>query len=153
MNRRVCINEDPGMWVLEGDRVMAVNDVSVEAGSIEDIVGIVQGSQEDHVKLTLMRNTKKGPIKVIMMPEGRFATVKRNAKLAQAAEWAAGKELKYGCIDGWCGTCWHRERSTNGIFKPCCDVLTSEWDSVMPLVLYPKPEKSGDSTFLTPRGT
>jgi len=32
-------------------------------------------------------------------------------------------------------------------------VLTGEWDNVMPLVLYPKPEKAGDSTFLAPRGT
>jgi len=110
-------------------------------------------TDRDDVKLTLMRNTRKGPIKVVMMPEGNVATVRRNAKLAQAAEFAAGRELKYGCIDGWCGVCWHRERATNGIFKPCCDVLTGDWDNVMPLVLYPKPEKAGDSTFLKPRGT
>jgi hypothetical protein len=154
MNRKVCINEDPGMWILEGDRVMAVNDQSTETAEIEDIVEIVMGSSDrDDVKLTLMRNTRKGPIKVVMMPEGNVATVRRNAKLAQAAEFAAGRELKYGCIDGWCGVCWHRERATNGIFKPCCDLLTADWDNVMPLVLYPKPEKAGDSTFLQPRGS
>lgn len=152
LNRRVCVDEDPGMWVLEGDRVMAVNDRNAEEATIEDIIQLV-GLSGDTVKLTLLRNTRKGPIKVVMMPEGQMAVVRRNARLSCAAEYAAGKELKYGCIDGWCGTCWHRERSTNGIFKPCCDVLTGDWDNVMPLVLTPKPEKAGDSTFLNPRGS
>jgi hypothetical protein len=152
MNKEVTMNDEGGMWVLEGDRIMAVNDINTEDATVEEITKIVQGSEADEVKLTLMRNTRKGPIKVIMMPEGNQATVKRGARLASAAEYAAGKELKYGCIDGWCGVCWHREKATNGIFKPCCDVLTGEWDNVMPLVLYPKPEKAGDSTFLKPRG-
>merc|ERR1712008_633370 len=92
-----------------------------------------------------------GPIKVVLLPEGFMKTVRRGARLSCAAEAAAGKELKYGCIDGWCGTCWHRERTTDGVFKPCCDQLTGDWDNVMPLVLTPKPEKAGDSTLLNPR--
>merc|ERR550525_232715 len=106
---------------------MAVNDRNTEDATIEDIVQIV-GLSGDTVKLTLMRNTRKGPIKVVMMPAGKSATVRRNARLSSAAEYVEGRELKYRCIDGWCGTCWHRERATNGIFKPCCDVLTGEWD-------------------------
>ena len=93
-----------------------------------------------------------------------------------------------------CGTCWHRERTTGWLFKPaasaacstacvvreksedlrpCSDMITSDWDNVMPMalprhklrffrrvtdlfwcleVLFPKPEKAGDATLLQPRG-
>jgi len=154
INRAVCVDDVPGsgMWVLEGDRILAVNGVDVEDGSVADIVKIVSESESSDVTITLMRNTRKGPIKVVLMPEGFAMTVRRGSRLSSAAEAAAGRELKYGCIDGWCGTCWHRERTTNGIFKPCCDVLTGDWDNVMPLVISPKPEKAGDSDFLNPRG-
>lgn len=154
LNRKVCVDDEPGsgMWVLEGDMVLAVNGENVEEGTIEDVVKIVSASDSNEVTLTLLRNTRKGPIKVVLLPEGFAMTVRRNSRLSAAAEAAAGKELKYGCIDGWCGTCWHRERTTNGIFKPCCDVITGDWDNVMPLVITPKPEKAGDSTLLNPRG-
>mmetsp|Transcript_127947 Transcript_127947/g.272854 ORF Transcript_127947/g.272854 Transcript_127947/m.272854 type:complete len:303 (-) Transcript_127947:186-1094(-) len=152
LNFQVCVDDGPGMWVLEGDRVMAVNGTICEEDEIDGIVKLVGESEGDEITLTLMRNTRKGPIKVVLKPENQVVTVRRNSRLSAAAEYCAGKELTYGCIDGWCGTCWHRERSTNGIFKPCCDVLTADWDNVMPLVLTPKPEKAGDSTFLQPRG-
>eukprot|EP00419_Tripos_fusus_P028459 CAMPEP_0172727352 /NCGR_PEP_ID=MMETSP1074-20121228/91628_1 /TAXON_ID=2916 /ORGANISM="Ceratium fusus, Strain PA161109" /LENGTH=305 /DNA_ID=CAMNT_0013554489 /DNA_START=43 /DNA_END=960 /DNA_ORIENTATION=+ len=154
VNRRVCVDDEPGagMWVLEGDRIMAVNGVDTEDGDIDKIVGEIMGNDGPEVTLTLMRNTRKGPIRIVMMPEGYMCTVRRNSRLSAAAEMAAGRDLKYGCIDGWCGTCWHRERTTNGIFKPCCDVLTGDWDNVMPLVITPKPERAGDSTLLNPRG-
>lgn len=152
LNRKVCIEDQPGMWVLEGDRVVAVNGNSCEFGDIDDIIRLIGECPGNEVTLSLVRNTRKGPIKVVLLPGGEIATVRRGSRLSAAAEYAFGKELKYGCIDGWCGTCWHRERSTDGIFKPCCDVLTGDWDNVMPLVLTPKPEKAGDSTYLKPRG-
>eukprot|EP00440_Ansanella_granifera_P052547 gb/GFBE01056976.1/.p1 GENE.gb/GFBE01056976.1/~~gb/GFBE01056976.1/.p1 ORF type:complete len:302 (+),score=67.83 gb/GFBE01056976.1/:1-906(+) len=153
LNKKVCYTEeDSGMWVLEGDRVIGVDGVDCAGADLDGIIELVQQNTGDAVKLTLVRNTRKGPIKVIMMPGGETATVRRNSRLSAAAEFAFGKELKYGCIDGWCGTCWHRERTTDGIFKPCCDMLTADWDNVMPLVLSPKPEKAGDSTLLKPRG-
>jgi len=151
VNQDVILNETEGMWVLEGDRVMAVNGEDTDDSNIEEVVELIIAAG-DSVTLTLMRNTRKGPIKVIYLPENLQATVRRGARLSSAAEAAIGRELKYGCIDGWCGTCWHRERTTNGIFKPCCDVLTGDWDNVMPLVITPKPEKAGDSTYLNPRG-
>jgi hypothetical protein len=154
VNRKVIIDDEPGsgMWLLEGDKILAVNGVDCEDGNIDRIVGTIVGSEESQVTLTLERNTRLGPIKVVLLPEGFMKTVRRGARLSCAAEAAAGKELKYGCIDGWCGTCWHRERTTDGVFKPCCDQLTGDWDNVMPLVLTPKPEKAGDSTLLNPRG-
>lgn len=154
LNRRVCVDDEPGsgMWVLEGDRIMAINGADTENGDIEQVIKLVGQSEGNTITLTLMRNTRKGPIKIVLLPEGFTQTVRRGSRLSAAAEAAAGQELKYGCIDGWCGTCWHRERTTNGIFKPCCDVLTADWDNVMPLVISPKPEKAGDSTFLNPRG-
>jgi hypothetical protein len=152
LNRKVCLEEsDPGMWVLEGDKVIGVEGTICEDADLDEIVSLVQAAGEQ-VTLTLVRDTRKGPIKVILLPGGQTATVRRGSRLSAAAEYAFGKELKYGCIDGWCGTCWHRERTTDGVFKPCCDLLTGDWDNVMPLVLTPKPEKAGDATFLKPRG-
>lgn len=151
VNRKVCVDDGPGMWVLEGDKVMAVNGVNCEDEDLNAIINLVQQSGNE-VTLTLMRNTRKGPIKVVLLPGGEMSTVRRGSRLSAAVEYAMDREIKYGCIDGWCGTCWHRERVTNGLFKPCCDMLTGDWDSVMPLVLTPKPEKAGDMNFMQPRG-
>jgi len=153
VNREVCVLDGAGMWVLEGDQLMAVNGIDVERGTIEDVVAAVSQSDEPEVCLTLTRNTRKGPIKVVLQPDGDMVTVRRNSRLSAAAEYCAGEELTYGCVDGWCGVCWHREKFTNGVFKPCCDVLTGDWDNVLPLVLTAKPEKAGDSTLMQPRGT
>ncbi|CAE7023609.1 dcsD, partial [Symbiodinium sp. KB8] len=153
LNRKVCITEeDNGMWVLEGDRVIGVNGTETVDSTVEDIAKLVGESEGDSVTLTLVRNTRNGPIKVVIMPDKKFATVRRNARLSSAVEFALGREIKYGCIDGWCGTCWHRERTTGWLFKPCSDMITSDWDNVMPMVLFPKPEKAGDATLLQPRG-
>jgi len=152
INRKVCIQDEPGMWILEGDQLLAVDGTDCEEGTIQDVVELVSNNGKDEVKLTLMRDTRRGPVKVVVMPDGAMETIRRGCRLSAAAEYAKGGELKYGCIDGWCGTCWHRERVTNMIFKPCCDVITEDWDNVMPLVIFPKPEKVGDSTFLNPRG-
>jgi len=153
LNRRVCeTEEEGGMWILEGDRVIAVEGTECVDANIEEITQLIKAHQGDTLKLTFVRNTRTGPIKVVMMPGGETATVRRGANLSAACEYAFGKVLKYGCIDGWCGTCWHRERTTDGVFKPCCDVLTGDWDNVMPLVLTPKPEKAGDLKMGEARG-
>mmetsp|Transcript_57234 Transcript_57234/g.69935 ORF Transcript_57234/g.69935 Transcript_57234/m.69935 type:complete len:297 (+) Transcript_57234:57-947(+) len=153
LNKKVCVTEeDEGMWILEGDRIIGVNGTETVDSSIDDIARLVGESEGDSVSLTLCRNTRLGPIKVVLMPGGEFATVRRNSRLSAAVEFALGREIKYGCIDGWCGTCWHRERVTGWLFKPCSDLITTDWDNVMPMVLFPKPEKAGDATLLQPRG-
>jgi len=153
LNKKVCVTEEEdGMWILEGDRIIGVNGTETVDASIEDIARLVGESEGDSVSLTLCRNTRLGPIKVVVMPGGKFATVRRNSRLSAAVEFALGREIKYGCIDGWCGTCWHRERVTGWLFKPCSDLITTDWDNVMPMVLFPKPEKAGDATLLQPRG-
>lgn len=153
LNKKVCVTEeDEGMWILEGDRIIGVNGIETVDASIDEIARIVGESEGDSVSLTLCRNTRLGPIKVVLMPGGEFATVRRNSRLSAAVEFALGREIKYGCIDGWCGTCWHRERVTGWLFKPCSDLITTDWDNVMPMVLFPKPEKAGDATLLQPRG-
>lgn len=158
INEAVCVRDEPGMWVLEGDQVMAIDGEDVEFSDMDEIVDLVTNSEEpDRVTLTLMRNTRRGPVRVVFFEKdgnwkkGMWATVRRGAPLSAAAD-ATGQGSKYGCIDGWCGTCWHRERATNGVFKPCADVLTGDWDNVMPLALRPRPEKVGDATYLKPRG-
>lgn len=156
LNHRVCVEDDgSGMWVLEGDRVMAVNGEDCENATSDDIAMMIVNSESTEITLTLMRNTRIGPVKVVLfgpIGKGNSVTVRRNCRLNEASEYCAGRELKYGCVDGWCGTCWHRERTTNRVFKPCCDVVTGEWDNVMPLVMFPKPEKAGDASFMQPRG-
>lgn len=153
LNKKVCVTEEEdGMWILEGDRIIGVNGTETVDASVDDIARLVGESEGDSVSMTLCRNTRLGPIKVVVMPGGEFATVRRNSRLSAAVEFALGREIKYGCIDGWCGTCWHRERVTGWLFKPCSDLITTDWDNVMPMVLFPKPEKAGDATLLQPRG-
>lgn len=147
VNRRVIIDEEPGMWVMEGDQLLCVDGVDVERGSIDDVVNIVSNNGKDEVTLTLLRDTRRGPVKIVMMPGGKMETVRRNCRLSAAGEYAKQGVLKYGCLDGWCGTCWHRERTTNGVFKPCSDLITEDWDSVLPMVLTFRPEKVGDAAF------
>lgn len=153
LNDEVCISEtNDGMWVLEGDRIMAVDGEDCFTEDVKEISTRIANNGKDEVDFTLMRNIRKGPVRVVYLPDGKAATVKRGSRLSQAAEYAYGKPLKYGCIDGWCGTCWHRERSTNGVFKPCCDTITGDWDNTMPLAITPKPERAGDSANFAPRG-
>lgn len=151
VNRKVVMDDGPGMWVLEGDQVLAVDGEDVEELSVKEIAGKIGQTTGNEVTLTLQRNTRLGPIRVVIMPEGVQATVRRGIRLSAATEYA-GRESDFGCIDGWCGTCWHRERATNGVFKPCCDMLTGDWDNTMPLVLTPRPERAGDSRTIKPRG-
>ncbi|CAJ1424952.1 unnamed protein product [Effrenium voratum] len=93
LNRKVCVTEeDEGMWILEGDRIIAVNGIETVDASIEDIARLVGESPDDSVVLTLCRNTRLGPIKVVVLPEGEFATVRRNSRLSSAVEFAKGKE-------------------------------------------------------------
>mmetsp|Transcript_66793 Transcript_66793/g.124802 ORF Transcript_66793/g.124802 Transcript_66793/m.124802 type:complete len:304 (-) Transcript_66793:142-1053(-) len=151
LSRKVIFEENDGMWILEGDQVLAIDGQDVEDFTVDEMADVIKANAGDSVTLTLQRNTRLGPIRVVVMPEGVQATVRRGIRLSAATEYA-GRESDFGCIDGWCGTCWHRERSTNGVFKPCCDVLTGDWDNTMPMVLTPKPERAGDATLLKPRG-
>eukprot|EP00971_Amphidinium_carterae_P275444 5465325-Amphidinium_carterae.1 len=101
------------MWLLEGDQVLAIDGQDVEDYTVDEMADVIKANTSNAVTLTLQRNTRLGPIRVVIMPEGCQATVKRGLRLSAATEYA-GRESDFGCIDGWCGTCWHRERSTNG---------------------------------------
>lgn len=140
-NDDVIFNQADGMWILEGDELVAVSDQVVVGGEMDDALALI-GDAGDEVTLTFKRNTRGGPIKVVFFPSASSATVKRNITLSAACAYA-GLDVKFGCTDGWCGTCWHRERSTNGVMKPCCGMLTNDWDSTLPLVLTLSPEKVG----------
>lgn len=140
-NDRVIFSQADGMWILEGDELVAVNDQVCQEADMDDILQLI-GNAGSEVTLTFKRNVRGGPIKCVFFPSGAQATVRRNVSLSAAAAYA-GLNVKFGCTDGWCGTCWHRERSTNGVMKPCCGMLTSDWDSTLPLVLTLSPEKAG----------
>merc|ERR1711862_756867 len=79
-----------GMWVLEGDEVLAVDGVDIE-GSVDKIVECVQSSESDTLTLTLGRNylkLPKGPIKVVFAPSGNMTPVSRGMSLEKVARLA-----------------------------------------------------------------
>lgn len=93
INEAVCVRDEPGMWVLEGDQVMAIDGEDVEFSDMDEIVDLVTNSEEpDRVTLTLMRNTRRGPVRVVFFEKdgnwkkGMWATVRRGAPLSAAAD-------------------------------------------------------------------
>merc|ERR1719207_392417 len=82
-NEDVIFNQADGMWILEGDELVAVSDQVVVGGQMDDALALI-GEAGDEVTLT----------------------VKRNITLSAACAYA-GLDVKFGCTDGWCGTCWH----------------------------------------------
>ena len=50
-----------GMWVLEGDEVIAINGTSCKGADLDGVVALVAGSEGDTVTLRLSRNYLKAP--------------------------------------------------------------------------------------------
>lgn len=144
LNEQVLSGEVSGMWVLEGDEVIAVNGTACGGEDLDTVVGLVAGSDGATVTLTLARNylkSPKGPVKVIFLSSGNTACARRGDVLSEVAA-LAGEGVPYSCREGWCGTCWHKEESTGETFKPCKDEVPRMWDNVMPLALTPAPQKN-----------
>ncbi|CAK0792095.1 unnamed protein product, partial [Prorocentrum cordatum] len=85
LNNKVLLESHPGMFVLEGDEVVAVNGTSVEGKSLDVVGPMVKESEGDSVTLTLVRYYNSGPVKVIFIPSKKTCTMKRGAEISQAA--------------------------------------------------------------------
>lgn len=150
-NRRVLVDNEPGMFVLEGDEVVAVNGQNVEGQSLDIVGPMVKDSAGDSVTLTLCRAYYAGPVKVVFLPSGKFATMKRGVEILKAADVGV-QEVSFSCKEGWCKACWHTDTMWGIVYRACSAsspkkpppknprTIPEKWDNVMPLCLLNWPE-------------
>mmetsp|Transcript_80122 Transcript_80122/g.158732 ORF Transcript_80122/g.158732 Transcript_80122/m.158732 type:complete len:353 (+) Transcript_80122:72-1130(+) len=150
-NRKILIENEPGMFVLEGDEVIAVNGTNVEGKTVDDVGPLVKNAEGDSITLTLCRAYYSGPVKVVFMPAGKFATMRRGIEITNAARVGV-QEVSYSCKEGWCRSCWHTDTMWGTIYRACNSrspkkpppknprTIPEKWDNVMPLVLLNWPE-------------
>lgn len=146
LNRSVIIDGAPGMWVLEGDEVVAVNGARCEGKGLDTIGPMVKESAGDSVTLTLVRYCKAGPVKVCFLPSGSTVVMKRGVEIAQAAKLGV-QEVSYSCKEGWCKACWHTDPMFGIVYRACSSIprkrpppknpreIPKLWNSVVPLWL------------------
>merc|ERR1719188_347454 len=146
MNKQVVIDGKPGMFVLEGDEVVGVNGVDVEKQSLEEIGPLVKDSPGDIVTLKLVRYYMAGPVKVVFIPSGKMATMKRKVEISAAAKVGV-QEVSYSCKEGWCKACWHTDPLFGIVYRACASqskkrpppknprTIPEKWSAVVPLWL------------------
>lgn len=146
LNRRVIIDGEPGMWVLEGDEVVAVNGENVEGRPLDEIKPLVMDSEGESVTLTLCRHYLSGPVKVVFLPSAKTAVMKRGAEI-QAAAAVGVQEVSYSCKEGWCKACWHTDPMFGTVYRACSAsspkkpppklsrVVPQDWNNVVPMWL------------------
>eukprot|EP00931_Biecheleriopsis_adriatica_P006579 TRINITY_DN107967_c0_g1_i1.p1 TRINITY_DN107967_c0_g1~~TRINITY_DN107967_c0_g1_i1.p1 ORF type:complete len:325 (-),score=59.66 TRINITY_DN107967_c0_g1_i1:119-1093(-) len=151
MNLKVIVDGEPGMWVLEGDEVVAINGESVEGESLEKVGPLVKDSEGDSVTLTLCRHYYAGPVKVVFLPSGKVATMKRGIEILKAAEIGV-EDVAYSCKEGWCKACWHTDPMWGVVYRACAAVskkrpppknprtIPNKWNNVVPLWLLNRKE-------------
>mmetsp|Transcript_66785 Transcript_66785/g.118210 ORF Transcript_66785/g.118210 Transcript_66785/m.118210 type:complete len:300 (+) Transcript_66785:40-939(+) len=133
-NREVLLEDKDAMFVLEGDEVVGVNGKICEGRDVEEMGALVQASDGDSVTLTLCRNYVSGPVKILWKPSLMTATYNRKAIL-RICEENLGANVRYGCENGWCTSCWHAEESYMNVYRICKNTVPKDWDSALPLVL------------------
>lgn len=146
LNRRVIVDGEPGMWVLEGDEVVAVGGVDVERKGLDEVAPLVKDSVGDSVTLTLCRYYMAGPVKVVFLPSGQTATMRRGVEISKAADVGV-QEVSYSCKEGWCKACWHTDPMFGIVYRACSAqsvkrpppknprCIPEKWNNVVPLWL------------------
>mmetsp|Transcript_13256 Transcript_13256/g.31411 ORF Transcript_13256/g.31411 Transcript_13256/m.31411 type:complete len:316 (+) Transcript_13256:96-1043(+) len=146
LNRRVIVDGEEGMWVLEGDEVVAVNGETVEGKSLDEVGPLVKNSEGDSVTLTLCRHYMAGPVKVVFLPSGKVATMKRGIEILKAAEVGV-EDVSFSCKEGWCHACWHTDPMFGTVYRACSAIsrkrpppknprrIPEKWNNVVPLWL------------------
>lgn len=146
LNKAVIMEGAPGMFVLEGDEVVAVNGVNVEGQSLEKVAPLVKDATGDSITLTLCRAYLAAPVKVVFIPSGQNAVMKRGVEISQAANVGVA-EVSYSCKEGWCKACWHTDPMFGIVYRACAAVskkrpppknprnVPKEWNSIVPLWL------------------
>jgi len=133
-NRQVLLEDADGMFIMEGDEVVAVNGTLCEGQDLEKVSKLVKESEGDTLTLKLVRNYLTGPVKIVWKPSLKMATYKRGA-LLRACEETLGANVRYSCEDGWCSSCWHAEDNYMTVYRICKMDVPPKWDNVMPFVL------------------
>lgn len=133
-NKKVLLEDADGMFVMEGDEVVAVNGTLCEGQDLEQVSKLVKESEGDSLTLKLVRNYLTGPVKIVWKPSLKMATYKRGA-LLRACEETLGANVRYSCEDGWCSSCWHAEDNYMTVYRICKMDVPPKWDNVMPFVL------------------
>lgn len=146
LNKRVIVDGQPGMWVLEGDEIVAVNGQLVEGLGLEQVSALVKASEGSELTLTLCRYYMASPVKVVFMPSGQCATMKRGVEIRKAADIGV-QEVSYSCKEGWCKACWHTDPMFGTVYRACNAsspkkpapknprTIPATWNSVVPLWL------------------
>mmetsp|Transcript_14868 Transcript_14868/g.27886 ORF Transcript_14868/g.27886 Transcript_14868/m.27886 type:complete len:313 (-) Transcript_14868:132-1070(-) len=146
LNQRVIVDGDEGMWVLEGDEVVAVNGENVEGKSLDEVGPLVKNSEGDSITLTLCRHYMAGPVKVVFLPSGKVATMKRGIEILKAAEVGV-EDVSFSCKEGWCHACWHTDPMFGTVYRACSAIsrkrpppknprrIPEKWNNVVPLWL------------------
>jgi len=146
LNKRVIIDGEEGMWVLEGDEVVAVNGTNVEGKSLDEVGPLVKNSEGDSVTLSLCRHYMAGPVKVVFLPSGKVATMKRGIEISKAAEVGV-EDVSFSCKEGWCKACWHTDPMFGICYRACSAysrkkpppknprTIPMTWNNVVPLWL------------------
>eukprot|EP00434_Breviolum_minutum_P035798 symbB.v1.2.031701.t1/scaffold3709.1/size51634/5 len=117
-NRQVLLEDADGMFIMEGDEVVAVNGTVCEGQDLEKVSKLVKESEGDTLTLKLVRNYLTGPVKIVWKPSLKMATYKRGAIL-RACEETLGANVRYSCEDGWCSSCWHAEENYMTVYRIC----------------------------------
>lgn len=139
LNNKVILEGGEGMWILEGDEVVAVNGKMCEGQGLDVMNALVKEAEGDAITLTLVRNVQAGPVKVVWMPTKKMATMKRGTSLRVCEEWL-GARVRFSCENGWCSSCWHVDDHYDAVYRICKNVVPYTWDNVLPLILIAKDE-------------
>jgi len=146
LNKKVILEGGEGMWVLEGDEVIAVNGEVVEGKSLEEVAPLVKSAEGDSITLTLCRAYYAGPVKVVFLPSGKVSTMKRGIEISQAAKVGV-EDVAYSCKEGWCKACWQTDPMYGVVFRACNAyskkkpppknprTIPQQWNNVVPLWL------------------
>eukprot|EP00439_Symbiodinium_sp_Y106_P024769 s1451_g3.t1 len=100
----------------------------------------------DSVTLTLCRHYMAGPVKVVFLPSGKVATMKRGIEILKAAEVGV-EDVSFSCKEGWCHACWHTDPMFGTVYRACSAIsrkrpppknprrIPEKWNNVVPLWL------------------
>jgi len=133
-NDQVLLKDKNAMFILEGDEVVGINEEMCEGKDVEEVGAMVKAAEGDSITLKLCRNYQQGPVKVVWKPTLKIATMKRGSSLRVCEEFL-GANVRFGCEDGWCSSCWHANELYMNTYRICKNVVPPTWDSVLPFIL------------------
>eukprot|EP00435_Cladocopium_sp_Y103_P033006 s454_g8.t1 len=138
-----------------GSVVIGVEDLQVLSSPlVAETRTKLQLFQGDSVTLSLCRHYMAGPlaaphqakVKVVFLPSGKVATMKRGIEISKAAEVGV-EDVSFSCKEGWCKACWHTDPMFGICYRACSAysrkkpppknprTIPMTWNNVVPLWL------------------